>query len=141
MITNIILLSLICFGVHAATREGAIFEYWQEIVNDDDGNQICEFLNPFTECLTCMPSFWGVCYFYVLGLVPLYAYAAFVVNAGILLMVSIAKKEYKQYSLINTLYIFLLFFVLLVSAQPQTVFFSIICTVGANFLIYEFINK
>ena len=61
MIEHVVLLSLICFGVHCITREGNALGYWEKLTADDDGNQICEMFNPLTECVICMPSFWVSC--------------------------------------------------------------------------------
>lgn len=140
MIEHAILLSLICFGVHCVTREGNALGYWETLTADSDGNQISEMFNPLTECVLCMPSFWGVMYFTLLGFIPLTHYMAFVIFTGLIIIASMFLDKYDKF--FNIIYLILFFFVIVsVGPQCKTVFVSVICSVGANFLSYEFINK
>ena len=140
MIEHVVILSLLCFGVHCVTRQGNVLGFWERLISDSEGNQITEMLNPITECVICMPSFWGVVYFSLLGILPVKVFVTFSSIATALVVLSIVYQ--KLYSCFKVTYVILFFFVIFwVGPECKTVFIPVICSAGANFLCYEFINK
>lgn len=51
--------SLLCLGVNALTRRGALFGFWSVVVVDDLNENRFAIADPLSECLLCMSSFYG----------------------------------------------------------------------------------
>lgn len=64
---DIVLTSLLIFGVNATTRKNKIFGFVEEIVSHQGENSFV-LSNAISECPVCMSSFYGfICYMYLTG--------------------------------------------------------------------------
>lgn len=134
MIEHAIIISLLCSGIYAATREGAVLGWWSYIVDNEDGNTRTSMFNPISECPNCMPSFWGVVYFCSCGIVDLYQLVWFAAIVVWVLAISLWSNLDDYF--FKTIYVFSFLLACYASTQPQMMLISIVSAVGANYLLY-----
>ena len=67
MFEDIVVISLLCWGIHVLTREGQILGMWQLFAYDKEKELRSTFFEPLSECVTCMASFWTCIYLCVIG--------------------------------------------------------------------------
>lgn len=97
MFEDILIITLLCWGVRAITRSDSIFSFWENIAYIGETDKLRSYLfEPIAECLTCMSSFWGAFFFFLSGRVDPIHYAHFLISLLTLILIDIIWKDKNQ---------------------------------------------
>lgn len=87
-------------GIHVVTRKEKIFGFVSSMVTDENGTPDFRLANTISECLVCMSSFWGFCFF-TLFFEPSFRFPSMLTGfiLSILLISSVFEKTQKTTNL------------------------------------------
>ena len=132
MIEHVLMIAFLSLGIHSITREGMIFGFWEKLCYKENEKLISELLNAYSECFSCMVSFWGVYYFWGIGYIDNLTLIHFNVIFSCLVTIDniCDVPRFTKFG-----YLILLLSVIANSTMPLIMIVSIICAGGVNFAV------